>query len=292
MTKILSITLLLVLVVVLLSLSVLDSTPNLNFAAPTSSSTVSPIGTITMSSAYENITPERTPQQVNYDDMLDLYKEVLESTKWTFQISLIIISLAGVGAVWWLQKSLNGVWDANARAKELEAEFSSYKVKYKELAENKDILDKKLENTEGKLEKNREDLRNLTLQTKAALNDISRIQYLETITSVHAAAMQLLRGNIKDFEIAKRKLLELSKDDNSIVRRECIRVFSIITEYPDVFNEIKDDEIIARLIHLSNKDDEMGVRIEAKKTLGHLYNSQSNKKEIGLRKKRGGKRRK
>lgn len=82
--------------------------------------------------------------------------------------------------------------------------------------------------------------------------------------------MRLFSTDNRISRAARRTLIELSKDKDPVVRRECVRVFGAMPDYPECFIDLQDPLIVSRLREMVLKDPERGVRLEAKLTLRKL----------------------
>jgi hypothetical protein len=108
-------------------------------------------------------------------------------------------------------------------------------------------------------------------QALLALSDLEPIvPRLETLADVDTYAMRLFSTDNRISRAARRTLIELSKDKDPVVRRECVRVFGAMPDYPECFIDLQDPLIVSRLREMVLKDPERGVRLEAKLTLRKL----------------------
>jgi hypothetical protein len=220
--------------------------------------------------------------------MLSVYKQVLETSKdavisshkmleqvitWT-TILFGILTAAGVGALWLAWKSVGEVQtSANELRTELESTRTSNEQLKNSATEQKKLLEeqaKEAENLRTDLAQVRAELEITKKQAVLALSDVQWIvPRLETLANVDTYAMRLFSTDSKIRQAAKRTLLELSKDDDPVVRRECVRVFGAMPDYPECFADLQDPAIIYRLQELA-KDPERGVQLEARHTLQQL----------------------
>ena len=234
-------------------------------------------------------TPSPTLAAVSYPEMLAAYKEVLETSKdavasshkmlervvtWT-TILFGILTATGVGALWLAWKS---VGEAQARANELRIEVENTRKFNEELRnsakeqgkflEEQSRKVKKLSISLAQLEKELDDVKG---QASLALSDLERIvPRLETLAHVDTYAMRLFNTDRQISQVAKRTLIELSKDKDPVVRRECARVFGAMPDYPECFADLQDPLIISRLQQMALEDPERGVQLEARLTLRKL----------------------
>jgi archaellum component FlaC len=218
--------------------------------------------------------------------MLAVYKEVLETSKdavasshemlerivtWT-TVLFGILTAAGVGALWLAWKS---VGEVQARANELRIEVESTKKFSEELKnsakEQAKVLEeqsKESEKLSASLAQLEKELAGAKKQASLMLSDLKRIvPRLETLASVDTYAMRLFSTNSKVSQVARRTLVELSKDEDPVVRRECVRVFGALPDYPECFVDPQDPLIISRLREMALKDPKRGVQLEARRTL-------------------------
>ena len=212
-------------------------------------------------------TPVPTLEAVSYPQMLAVYKEVLETTKWVGAAFLGILTLSGLGALWLFQHGLKGIGEVQAKANELNSQLESSREQSKNLGNKWRKLSEEAES----LRKGVEVIKEQASSAQQKLRDIEQTApRLETLATIDTYAVRLLCSDKQISRVAKRTLIELSKDDDPVVRRECVRVFGTMPDYPECFVDLQDPLIISRLQELVLKDPERGVQLEAKLTLKKL----------------------
>jgi hypothetical protein len=262
--------------------SLLQSSPT---AGLTALATATPVPT----SLSAPSTPTPTLEAVSYTQMLAVYKEVLETSKdavasshkmlervvtWT-TIIFGILTAAGVGALWLAWKSIG---DVQVRTNELRIELESTRKFNEELRssakEQKKVLEeqsKRVESFSASLAQLEKEVRDVKRQASLALSDLKHIvPRLETLADVDTYAMRLFSSDGRISRVAKRTLIELSKDKDPVVRRECVRVFGAMPDCPECFVDPQDPTIISRLQKMALKDSEHGVQLEARLALNKL----------------------
>lgn len=248
-------------------------------------STVSP----TVTSPTIVATPTPTPQSVSYPEMLSAYKEVLGTTesvmessqkslesylKWT-TIIFGILTAAGVGGLWLIGRSIG---EMQAKANEVGAELESTCALNEELrrliSEQEQSIQEhksKVESLGAGLAQVEERIINLKKQAALALRDLDRVvPRLETLADVDTYAMRLFSTDSDVSRTARRALIELSKDDDPVVRRECIRVFGAMPDFPECFVDLQDPKVVRQLQMIAQTDPERGVQLEARRALDRL----------------------
>lgn len=206
----------------------------------------------TLNVASETAVPETVSYSqmlAAYKDMLTVYKNILETIKWIVVITFVVLTLEGLGAFWLIQRSLRDINKVRDETKKL-----------------KDTLN----NNQKQIEKMQRNLENIEEEARLIKHDLNIISRLETLAAVDTYAMRLFSNDKKIRQIAKRELIELSKDKDPIVRRRCVCVFGTMLEYPECFDDLKDPRIISRLQEMIINDPERGVHLEAKRVLKKL----------------------
>lgn len=245
-------------------------------------STATPVpGPLSVSS-----TPIPTLEAVSYPQMLAAYKEVLETSKdavasshkmlervvtWT-TILFGIMTATGVGALWLAWKHAGEV---QAKANELRLDVENTRKFNEELKNSAKEQAKILEERSRRIEKLSAGLARLETeladvkgQALLMLSDLKRIvPRLETLANVDTYAMRLFSADGEISRVARRTLIELSKDEDPVVRRECVRVFGAMPNYPGCFVDPQDPFILSRLQEMALRDPERGVQLEAKLAL-------------------------
>jgi len=231
-----------------------------NPTVPTLLATVTPVPALPQAESM----PCPTPEAVSYPQMLAVYKEVLETSKWIMTAILGALTASGVGALYLFQHGLKGIGEVQAKANELKSELEANRKQSEELRKSNEDLMKKLE-------KQAEETRVLREQAKSAERDIGHIvPRLETLADVDTYAMRLFSADSETSRVARRTLIELSKDNDPVVRRECVRVFGAMPSYPGCFVDPQDHFILSRLREMALTDPERGVQLEARLTLKKL----------------------
>jgi len=212
-------------------------------------------------------TPTPTLEAVSYPQMLAVYKEVLETTKWIMVAFLGILTLSGLGALWLFQHGLKGIGEVQAKANELNSQLESSRERSKKLEKKWSKLSEEAES----LRKEVEVVKEQASSAQQKLRDIEQTApRLETLASIDTYAVRLLSADREISRVAKRTLIEFSKDKDPVVRRECVRVFGMIPNYPECFVDLQDPLIISRLQQMALKDPERGVKLEARLALKKL----------------------
>jgi hypothetical protein len=229
--------------------------------------------------------PMTTPDHVTLPEMLSVYKEVLQTNKDVTGWLLGILGASGVGGFFLLQRSLKSIDELKTRSDQIRFELDTSKRQIgdfeqelekhqQQAAAVKQELDARIKQTEELRHSNEElqdrltaqskEMDDIRRQAKLANRDIqARIPRLEKLAEVDTAAMQMFSVTRKSRQAARSKLLQYCLDeDDSVVRRECIRVFGAIPDYPGHF-DLQDEAILNQLRELALRDKERGVRLEA-----------------------------
>jgi cell division protein FtsB len=233
--------------------------------APATVITATSIPTPTPTLLPLSSTPTPTLEAVSYPQMLAVYKEVLETTKWILTVILTLFAASGFGGLWF---GLKGIREVHEKASELSIKLDEAKRLNAELTARLRKQSKETESLHASLARLKEELDDIEEQAALAGRDVKRIvPRLETLANIDTYAMRLFSTNNKISRVAKRTLIELSKDEDPVVRRKCVRVFGAMPDYPDCFIDLQDPLIISRLREMVLKDPERGVQLEARHTL-------------------------
>ena len=230
--------------------------------AQTPTSTPAPSPTSTTPTA----TP--SPAALDYDQALTTYKEIatevmrsaeriLDLTKWVVAGIFSLIGVAG-GAILYIARTAGQAKDSAARSAQA-AEDSRVQL---------EKLEVQVQDALAQFRVYREELEIIKKQARSAQREVEQVvPRLETLANVDTYAMRLFGTNSKISQVAKRTLVELSRDDDPVVRRACVRVFGAMPDYPECFIDLQDPLIISRLREMALKDPERGVQLEARRTL-------------------------
>lgn len=246
--------------------------PAISTPPPTSTSTITP-------------SPMTTPDHVTLPEMLSVYKEVLQTNKDVTGWLLGILGVSGVGGFFLLQRSLKNIDELKTRSEQIKFELDtskrqieSFEQEFRQQADAiKQDFNARLKQTEELRHSNEElqdrlaaqskEMDDIRRQAKLANRDIqAKIPRLEKLAEVDTAAMQMFSATRHEQQSARSKLLQYIQDNDPVVRRECIRVFGAMPEYPELF-DLQDHGILDRLRDLAGKDKQRGVQIEAKEAL-------------------------
>jgi hypothetical protein len=191
-------------------------------------------------------------------------ERVLDITKWIVAGIFSLIGVAG-GAILYISRTAGQARDSAARSAKA-AEDS--KVQVEKLGTQIQDTLLQVQTSQADLARLKEELETVRRQATSVLMDVRQvIPRLETLANVDAYAMRLFSADIKISQAAKRTLMELSKDEDPVVRRECVRVFGAIPDYSECFVDPRDPAIISRLQEMAREDPERGVQLEARHTL-------------------------
>jgi hypothetical protein len=221
-------------------------------------------------------TPMPTLEVVTYQQMLTVNRDTLETIKWLLTFIVAALTLSGLGALFNSQRAVIHAAEAEAqiktlqaRADELKTTLESRQNELESLKKNKEELFKTLREQAAEIALQRKDLESTKHRASILQNRINeQIPTLVTLAEVDIRAMQLFSTVKRHSSAAKTVLLELSKDDIAVVRRECARVFGAMPDHPECFTNLHDAVVIARLREMTQNDPERGVRVEAKLALG------------------------
>jgi len=256
--------------------------------SPTTAVTITPATVIPTPPAIPP-TPIPTLEAVSYPQMLAIYKEVLETSKsavesshnmlgrvvtWT-TILFGILTAAGVGILWRIWKD---VGELEARANEFRIDLEKtrkfneeLKNSAKEQEETLKERSKEVERLSASLVQLQEELLDTRKRASLVQSDLTPIvPRLQTLANVEVYAMRLFSTDREISRVAKRTLIELSRDEDPVVRRECVRVFGAMPDYPECFADLQDPLIISRLQQMALRDPERGVQLEARLALKKL----------------------
>jgi len=205
-------------------------------------------------------TPSPTLEAVSYPQMLAAYKEVLETSRWVMTAFLGILTLSGLGALWLFQHGLKGIGEVQAKASELKSELESSKKQNEELRKSNEELEERLRRQSEEAKGLQEELEITKGQARLVQREVKRIiPRLETLANVDTYAMRLFSADSEISRVARRTLIELSKDEDPVVRRECVRVFGAMPNFPECFVDLQDPAIISRLQEMALKDSTWGA---------------------------------
>jgi hypothetical protein len=205
---------------------------------------------------------------VTYREILAVYKEVLTAVQWIMTVFLGLLTISGVGALYLYQRGINGISDVRSALDSYKHELENQRIQNQELIVLNSELRTNLQHHQGEVDYLRKDIETLKTKVRTAQSDFeSRIPRLETLADVDTYTMRLFGTNGQYQMTAKKKLVEYSKDSDPVVRRECIRSFGAMLDYPECFTDPYDPAIIERLNEIAKNDSERGVRLEAKSAL-------------------------
>ncbi len=226
-------------------------------------------------------TPTATPKPVTYSDLLETYKSVLETSRnvtSSLQNLLIASGILGLfSGAFLLQRNHKNLEEIRAlsddaktqlldRKQEIETlriEVDTFRAEVEMRVKQADGLKQSLEQLQGQVKEQTQFVDSVDRKAQSANREIQlRLPRLESWAEVDTYAMKLFSSDRRQHQNARSKLLQYSLDNDPIVRRECIRVFGVMPEYPDLF-DLTDQGILDRLRQMSVKDKERGVRLEA-----------------------------
>lgn len=210
---------------------------------------------------------------VSYSDMLAVYKEVLDTSRGAVESShkmlgqmatwmtilIGVLTATGVGSIWLVWRSVGQVQE---RTEQLVGRLGKTG---RQLAKQQD----KADTLGSNLARMAERLDTVRKQAAEASRQLSLVPRLATLAEVDKYAMRLFSETRRTRLVAKAQLLELSKDPDPVVCRECIRVFGAMLDYPECF-DLPDEDIVARLQGIAETTKERGVRLEAEAALRRL----------------------
>lgn len=132
-----------------------------------------------------------------------------------------------------------------------------------EVKEDAHKLNRALEGTEKQIEKRSEEITKLDDKIQELKDQLREptdfLRRLRALHSVDERAMSLLRQD-SNIDNDRRALMELSKDEDAIVRLATVRVFGIM---PMNLTDWNDDGIYQQIVALATEDPERGIQIEA-----------------------------
>lgn len=254
---------------VLLLLVVIMFQPTHNVGQPVQqiTPTVSPVLTSTPTPTASP-TPQPTPEVVTYAQMLTVNRDTLDAIKWMVTFALGLLTLAGAGALWASQRALQRVNDLQVKADSLKSMLDKSKQDNEDLRLLTNSLRKDIEGQAKSIEYLHDGLKEAQKLADRLHERIQeQIPRLVTLADVDTYAMQMFSANRNRSLNARVKLIEYSKDDDPVVRRECVRVFDAMWEFQKFFYDLQDPAIVNRLRDLALNDPERGVRLEAQGAL-------------------------
>ena len=218
-----------------------------------------------------NATAEQNKgNNVSYGEMLALYKEILETNKWTTTIFLAALTATGVGALYLYQRGVKGIGELQQRINEYKIEMEKSIKEYESVAALGAKLKEAINNHVSVVENIDRSLRDLTKKVKLIQTELKeRIPRIETLARIDTYSIRLLSHSKKESLIARRTLVELSKDDDPVVRCKSILAFYLLATRGEIDDNSFESKqaIIERLSWLAKNDPEIGVKLEARHTL-------------------------
>jgi len=259
----------------------------------TSTPTIEPSPTV-------SLTPTVAPTPagaLTYDDALKTYENVateaikasgrvLDIIKW---LIASIVALIGVAASL-IAYLVNRAQTASDVAKEAKTSASEAAQLAKRSAERVNTLSTKVEKigeraqtTIGEAQTQLEILRR-TLETadlrleeleksKLVVRDLVSLKKPLELFQVKEHELAILSDDLKRRKWAKWALIEMSKREDPIVRRQCIRVLGVLEEY--------DEDVIKHLEKMTQVDPERSVRLEAQKAIEKLSRLKIDHETVG-----------
>ena len=209
-------------------------------------------------------------KNVSYGEMLALYKEILETNKWTTTIFLAVLTATGVGALYLYQKGMRGISELQMRINEFKVEMEKNINEYENLKALGIIMEDKIKLQVSTMNDIDKSLNGLKLKVKLLQSELTEcIPRIETLAQVDTYSIRLFSEKKKDSIISKKTLIELSKDNDPVVRCKCIQAFNLLAGRQKNIGRIDtaNKAIIDRLKWLKKNDPENGVRLEAKRAL-------------------------
>jgi hypothetical protein len=227
--------------------------------------TAMPSSTTMPATPAPTVTP--TVQAVSYLEMLDVYKEVLETNKWFTITLLTMLSASGLGGLYFFQRSLKGVEDLQSRSTQLQHQLEDSRTLNQALQKSFEELQIKLNTKATEVEALRQKLEEINRQTKAVQDDIKlKLPRLEALADIDTYAIGLFSGDLRRSRTARSQLVQLSMDENdAVVRRATVRVFGAMPKYFAGYDQER--TVVDRLKEMALRDPEPGVRLEARHAL-------------------------
>lgn len=233
-------------------------------ASSTPTVALSPVPTFTQTAV-----PSAAP--LGYDQALATYREiatevmksaerVLDIAKWSVAAIFSLVGVAG-GAILYIVRTAGQASDSAARSAQAAEESKARLEKMETQIQEAIAQFRAYWETTDRL---KTELKELQLLRRDVTQTLPR---LETLASIDTYAVRLLSADREISRVAKRTLIEFSKDKDPVVRRECVRVFGMIPDYPECFVDLQDPLIISRLQQMALEDPERGVQLEARLAL-------------------------
>ena len=209
-----------------------------------------------------------SPATLGYNQALSTYKEiateviksadrVLDITKWIVAGIFSLIGVAG-GAILYISRTAGQAKDSAARSAQAAEDSKGWVEK----------LETRVQDTLTQVQATQADLERTRKQMELLHHDLSRmVPRLVALADVESYAVRLLSADDRISRTAKRILIELSKDEDPVVRHKCVRVFGAMPDYPECFADLQDSLIISRLQQMALKDPERGVQLEVRLAL-------------------------
>ncbi len=227
---------------------------------------------------------------VTEEELLSVYKDLVESntqavktahSTLTIILGLVTVvsgALTATGAYSAVnaRRANEAARKASADVKELESAKEQIQRELEALGSEKAQVEEELEVLNSRLDQSLEDLRQLEhsrMELEWALEeqrqqiegDVRILERLHSLAEVDRYAMEFFGDDVRRREAGKKGLLYLSRNDDPIIRRECLRVFAVMPEYLD---DWADEQILDRITSMMKTDGERGVRKEAEATRG------------------------
>lgn len=202
---------------------------------PTITSTPALIPTLTSSS-----TPTSLPIMVvvGEDSIINIYKDLVEANKQTVTVAQKTFDWI-LGIASFLTVFITGAGG-----------FSIYKVQK---------LYRRAEKAQKQIDK----------LEKSLTEDLNMLNQLHSLYTVDQYAMHAFSDSSGERIGSRKELVQLSKNDDPIVRRECLRAFGAM---PRLLQDWWDAEVFLRIKEMMERDPEGGVKREASLTY-ELWNS-------------------
>ncbi|TEU18196.1 MAG: hypothetical protein E3J21_06565 [Anaerolineales bacterium] len=213
-----------------------------------------------------------------YKDLAEANAQAVESAHHTLNLILVlagiigsILTATGIGAVVSAKEANRLAKEANQLAKEANQLAKEASQLTTQVSTNLQALDLGKKQMQQDLEKvlnqsldKIQQLERLQMELRDQINsDAEILTRLHALAEVDRYAMGFFGDDTMRRKAAKKGLLQLSKNPDPIIRRECLCVFAVM---PDYLEDWFDEEIAAQIEHMVEKDKERGVRKEAEAT--------------------------
>lgn len=221
--------------------------------------------------------PGTTVPTVTFEQMLAVYREVLESTtravddvhKTANTVLTIVgvvfaaLGIVGLGGAWWLSRVADKAENALRQATQATELARASEEKTQDLEKVHQGLVQSLSKAQSELMNLGDDLKHWK---KSVERDRAHLKRSLELIQIDEHGMAVFSEDTDRRWKSKSALIEMSHRPDPIIRRRCVRVLGALEEY--------DEAVARRLEEIAESDSARGVRREAEEALRRLKDRQ------------------